>query len=125
MCAGHVTPSRTWHLYYEDDNFTRELESVIWEIMPLYLEMHAFMRYVLRSKYGMNLISDDDTIPQHLMEQLTQHAWRARSIFSPPYPDRKLPDIKHRMDQEVFTPIKINDMAAEFFDSLRLNHLSS
>lgn len=122
---GHVTPSKTWYLYYEEDNFLKELESAYWDIMPLYKEMHAFMRNVLKNKYGWGLIADDGTIPQHLMEQVLSNAWRAKSVFSPPYKNKKLPDVKQKMDEGVFTPLKINELSAKFFESLGLNHLSS
>ncbi|XP_055844514.1 angiotensin-converting enzyme [Episyrphus balteatus] len=122
---GHVSPSKTWYLYYEEDDLLKELEGVMWDIMPLYEEMHAFMRNVLRKKYGQTIMSDDSPIPHNLMEQVLQHAWKAKSIFSPPFPEKKLPDIKSKMDEEISTPKKINEVASDFFESLGLNHFSS
>lgn len=121
---GHVSPSKTWYLYYEENDLFKELEGAMWDIMPLYKEMHAFMRNVLRNKYDQNIMADDSMIPHSLMEQVLQHAWRAKSIFSPPFPERKLPDIKQKMDQEIFTAKKINELASEFFESLGLNNFS-
>ncbi|XP_055920460.1 angiotensin-converting enzyme [Eupeodes corollae] len=121
---GHVSPSKTWYLYYEEDDLLKELEGAMWDIMPLYEEMHAFIRNVLRNQYGQNIMADDSPIPHNLMEQVLQHAWKAKSIFSPPFPERKLPDIKHKMDQEIFTAKKINELASHFFESLGLNNFS-
>lgn len=122
---GHVSPSKTWYLYYEEDNLFKEIEAAMWDIMPLYQEMHAFMRNVLRQKYDQSIVADDSPIPHNLMEQVLQHAWKAKSIFSPPFSDRKLPDVKQKMDQDVFTAKKINELASDFFESLGLNHFSS
>ncbi|ALC41434.1 Ance-5 [Drosophila busckii] len=121
---GHVTPSRTWYLYYETENFQAEMEAVIWEIMPLYREMHAFLRHAAMHMYPKAEIKDDGAIPAPVMDQMISQAWYPHQIFPTPHPNDQLPSVHHRLEEVLVTPVKINKKAAEFFESLGLNHMS-
>ncbi|KAM7344704.1 ance-5 isoform 1-T2 [Cochliomyia hominivorax] len=121
---GHITPSRTWYLYYETENFQRELEDVVWDIMPLYKELHAYLRYWARKTYSDSLTASDGAIPAPVMEQMLMQAWHPRSVFRTPYPKKQLPTVKQRLEEVYVTPVIINKKAAEFFESLGLNHMS-
>ncbi|XP_037941813.1 angiotensin-converting enzyme-related protein-like [Teleopsis dalmanni] len=70
---GHVTPSRTWYLYYDTENFQRELEDVVWEIMPLYQEMHAYLRHAIRTAYGQSVTPDDGCLPSSVLDVLVSY----------------------------------------------------
>uniref|UniRef100_A0A1A9WP80 Angiotensin-converting enzyme n=1 Tax=Glossina brevipalpis TaxID=37001 RepID=A0A1A9WP80_9MUSC len=121
---GHVTPSRTWYLYYDSENFQRELEDVVWEMMPLYKELHAYLRYSIRLTYGQQLTESDGGIPAPVFEQMNLQSWYPRPAFRTPYPKSQLPTVKQRLEEVMVTPVKINKKVAEFFESLGLNHMS-
>ncbi|XP_053965170.1 angiotensin-converting enzyme-like [Anastrepha ludens] len=121
---GHITPSRTWYLYYDTDNFQRELEDVVWEIMPLYQELHAYLLKSVRNTYGEKLHADDGVIPAHVFEQIVRQAWSPRTVFRTPYPKNQLPTVQQRLEEILVTSLKIIKKAAEFFESIGLNHMS-
>ncbi|KAL9913519.1 angiotensin-converting enzyme-related protein [Glossina fuscipes] len=121
---GHVTPSRTWYLYYDSENFQRELEDIVWEMMPLYKELHAYLRYSIRLTYGQQLTESDGGIPAPVFEQIISQSWYPRPAFRTPYPKSQLPTVKQRLEEVMVTPVKINKKVAEFFESLGLNHMS-
>ncbi|TMW42653.1 hypothetical protein DOY81_012267, partial [Sarcophaga bullata] len=66
----------------------------------------------------------DGAIPAPVMEQMLMQAWHPRSIFRTPYPKKQLPTVKQRLEEVYVTPVIINKKAAEFFESLGLNHMS-
>lgn len=118
---GHVTPSRTWYLYFEDEHLMlKEFEYAIKQIRPVYRQLHALVRSQLVKRFSpqdANICSDNH-IPAPLMDKVMAHAWRAKGCLMPPFPDRKLPDIKEKMDAEVFNPPRINEIASDFFTSM-------
>lgn len=122
--TGHITPSRTWYLYYDTDNFQLELAAVVWEIMPLYQELHAYLLKCVRNTYGEKLNADEGTIPAHVLEQIIRQAWSPRPVFRTPFPTHQLPTVKQRLEEILVTPVKIIKKSAEFFESIGLNHMS-
>ncbi|KAM8711357.1 hypothetical protein ACLKA7_000491 [Drosophila subpalustris] len=121
---GHVTPSRTWYLHYDTENFQAEMEAVIWEIMPLYRELHAYLRHSAMLAYPKANFKDDGAISAPVLDQMLSQAWYPHQIFPSPYPKDQLPSVHHRLEEVLVTPVKINKKAAEFFESLGLNHMS-
>ncbi|XP_055374373.1 angiotensin-converting enzyme isoform X2 [Condylostylus longicornis] len=120
---GHITPSRTWYLYYETPNFLMELEHAIKQIEPLYKELHAYVRYNLIKKYPGVRLKPNKPIPQHLMEQVIEHSWRSVSVFEVPFPKLHLPNIKIKLDQQKYTSKTINEVTEEFYKSLDMQNL--
>jgi peptidyl-dipeptidase A len=52
---------------YEDETFEQQLDDVIQQIMPLYKEIHAYVRFKLRQRYGDSVVSEKGPIPMHLL----------------------------------------------------------
>ncbi|XP_059225077.1 angiotensin-converting enzyme [Stomoxys calcitrans] len=122
---GHVTPSRTWYLYYDTENFQRELEDVVWEIMPLYQELHAYLRHWARVQYGKHLTDAiDGAIPAPVMEQIITQDWYGAPIFRIPFPKHPLPTVKQRMEEVMETPVHMIKKASEFYESMNMNKLT-
>ncbi|XP_061394132.1 angiotensin-converting enzyme-like [Musca vetustissima] len=122
---GHVTPSRTWYLYYDTENFQRELEEVVWEIMPLYQELHAYLRHWARHQYGKHLTdATDGAIPAPVMEQIITQDWYANPIFRIPFPKHPLPTVKQRLEEVMDTPVQMIKKSSEFYESMHLNKLN-
>ncbi|KAL5288397.1 hypothetical protein ACFFRR_008933 [Megaselia abdita] len=125
---GHVSPSRTWYLYFEDEHLMlKEFEHAIRQIKPLYRQLHALIRHQLIKRFSVQdpNICSDGHIPDHLMDKVIAHAWKAKGCLMPPYPDRKLPDVKEKMDADVFNPPKINEIASQFFETMGIEPFTS
>lgn len=118
---GHVSPSRTWYLYFEDEHLMiNEFEHAIKQFRPVYKQLHALIRRQLVNRFSDQdpNICNDNHIPDHLMDKVIAQAWKTKTCFMPPFPDRKLPDIKQKMDADVFNPPKINEIASRFFETM-------
>lgn len=102
----------------------RELENVVWEIMPLYQELHAYLRHQARRAYGDRITEEDGAIVSPIFEQMLLQDWYARPMFRTPYPNHQLMSVKQRLEEVYITPVRINQKAVEFFESLGLNHMS-
>ncbi|KAH8309653.1 hypothetical protein KR059_012861, partial [Drosophila kikkawai] len=124
---GHVTPSRTWYLYYDTENFQAELEAVVWEIMPLYRELHAYLRHEVQIFYPKADTKSDGAISAPVMDQILSQDWYPHQFFRTPHHSRQhqLPSVHRRLEEVLVTPVKINRKAAEFFESLGLNNQSA
>jgi len=119
---GHVTPSRTWYLNYDTENFQAELEAVVWEIMPLYRELHAYLRHEVQAAYPKADTKSDGAISAPIMDQILSQDWFPHQFFRTPHQGKQhqLPSVHRRLEEVLVTPVKINRMAAEFFESLGL-----
>lgn len=119
---GHVTPSRTWYLNYDTENFQAEMEAVVWEIMPLYRELHAYLRREVQAAYPKADTKSDGAISAPIMDQILSQDWYPHQFFRTPHQGRQhqLPSVHRRLEEVLVTPVKINRKAAEFFESLGL-----
>lgn len=58
--------SEYWLYDYEDSNFKEQIQSLWEQLKPLYLQIHAYIRFKLRQKYG-DIVSERGPIPVHLL----------------------------------------------------------
>lgn len=92
--------------------------------MPLYRELHAYLRHAARLTYPKADFKDDGAISAPVLDQMLSQAWYPHQIFQTPFSKEQLPSVHHRLEEVLVTPVKINKKAAEFFESLGLNHMS-
>lgn len=55
-----------WIDAYEDDTFEEQVEKIMDQLMPLYKQLHAYVRYKLHKKYG-DIVDLKKPIPMHLL----------------------------------------------------------
>lgn len=55
-----------WLDNYESADFKKQIQSLWEQIKPLYLQIHAYVRYHLRKTYG-DIVSERGPIPAHLL----------------------------------------------------------
>lgn len=56
-----------WRSKYESDTLEHDLEQLYWEMQPLYLNLHAYVRRALHRYYGPELIDPRGPIPARLL----------------------------------------------------------
>lgn len=56
-----------WLHDFESDEFEDDVQKLWNEVEPLYMELHAYVRYRLRQKYGENIVPKKGAIPSHLL----------------------------------------------------------
>ncbi|HLJ24765.1 MAG TPA: M2 family metallopeptidase [Candidatus Acidoferrales bacterium] len=66
-----------WRSEYDmpPDEFARELDRLWTQVRPLYLSLHAYVRWKLAEKYGKDLVPEDQPIPAHLVGNMWAQDW--------------------------------------------------
>jgi peptidyl-dipeptidase A len=66
-----------WRAGYDmpPEQFTAELERLWQQVRPLYLSLHAYVRYQLNKKYGSQLVPANGPIPAHLLGNIWAQDW--------------------------------------------------
>ncbi|CAG9827807.1 unnamed protein product [Diabrotica balteata] len=111
--------SELWLLNYEDDTFKDQVQTLWEQVKPLYLELHAYVRFKLREKYG-DVVPEKGPIPAHLLGNMWAQTWNNIASFTLPYPDVVDYDITAEMLKQNFTATKIFEVAESFFKSINL-----
>jgi peptidyl-dipeptidase A len=74
---GFADVGAMWRSNYDmpPDDFTKELDRLWGQVRPLYLSLHAYVRWKLAEKYGKNIVSEDAPIPAHLLGNMWAQEW--------------------------------------------------
>ena len=62
-----------WLRNYESDSFKDDIDELWFAMIPLYEEIHAYVRAKLREVYGASVLGDDGLIPAHLLGKTIYH----------------------------------------------------
>ncbi|XP_075166830.1 angiotensin-converting enzyme-like [Haematobia irritans] len=124
MSSPEMPASAIWYDQYEDDNFLAELEELMEAIQPFYKEMHGHLKHALRVRYGDDVIPPSGLIPHHLMEQAMYQSWKKQSVLRNPFPQRKLPNVQHELDDLEWFPFDLVNISCSFFGSMGFDNLT-
>jgi peptidyl-dipeptidase A len=66
-----------WRAKYDmpPDDFAKELDRLWEQVRPLYLSLHAYVRWKLREKYGAAAVPANGPIPAHLLGNIWAQDW--------------------------------------------------
>lgn len=67
--------AESWLHAYEDDTFEYQLVDIFEQFKPLYQQLHAYVRFRLREKYGKRIVSEKGPIPMHLLGNMWGQSW--------------------------------------------------
>jgi len=95
------------------------------DLMPLYKEFHAYIRYELNKKYGNEIIPLTGPIPDHIFQVVLLQAWKKTSLIEQPYPEHKLPNLKAGLQKKQINAQSMIDLVENFYESLGFNRLPS
>jgi len=79
-----------WRASYDmpPEAFARELDRLWQQVQPLYLALHAYVRWRLSEKYGPAVVPPDGPIPAHLLGNLWAQTWGdIYPLVAPPHSD--------------------------------------
>ena len=79
-----------WRSKYDmpPDDFARELDRLWEQVRPLYLQLHAYVRWKLREKYGDQVVPANGPIPADLLGNLWAQTWdNVYPLVAPPNAD--------------------------------------
>jgi peptidyl-dipeptidase A len=92
---GFADVGAMWRSNYDmpPDDFSRELDRLWEQVRPLYVSLHAYVRWKLAEKYGKDLVREDAPIPAHLLGNMWSQEWNnIYPLLSPPNADSE-PDV--------------------------------
>lgn len=66
-----------WRSQYDmpPDDFSKELDRLWEQVKPLYVQLHAYVRWKLREKYGKDVVPEKGPIPAHLLGNIWAQEW--------------------------------------------------
>ena len=79
-----------WRSKYDmpPDDFARELDRLWEQVRPLYVQLHAYVRWKLREKYGDQVVPAHGPIPAHLLGNMWAQTWdNVFPLVAPPNAD--------------------------------------
>lgn len=55
--------------------FEEDLETIVDQLRPIFMELHGFVRHALVKKYGENVVKPTGPIPAHLVGNVWGQMW--------------------------------------------------
>ncbi|KAI9518959.1 hypothetical protein NQZ68_033442 [Dissostichus eleginoides] len=104
---------------YTRDQLMGDVRSVYKEIMPLYKELHAYVRSKLMEVYQGH-IDAEGPLPAHLLGDMWGRFWTNLYVLSTPYPHKEDIDVSDTMVKEGWTENRQFEEAEKFFMSVGL-----
>nr|KAG5705667.1 hypothetical protein BaRGS_026606 [Batillaria attramentaria] len=74
-------------LFYDTQDLQSMVDNLWYELRPLYLQLHAYVRRRLKQHYGEDVIGSDGTIPAHVLGNMWAQNWIAIYPLVVPYPE--------------------------------------
>nr|XP_022899695.1 angiotensin-converting enzyme-like [Onthophagus taurus] len=122
---GFLDAGEHMRFIYEDDDFEYEIMDTWNKIQPLYKELFTYVRRKLYVRYGGQAIREDGPIPAHLLGNIWGQEWSNIQDIVLPYSQEKVLDVTDEMLRQGFTPLRMFQMAEEFYTSLGLRPVSN
>ncbi|XP_008557296.3 angiotensin-converting enzyme [Microplitis demolitor] len=102
---------------YEDDYFQQNIAEVISAINPLYKNLFTYVRTKLIDRYG-DKVRPDGPLPAHLLGNMWAQNWEGIYDLVEPYSGASRFDVTLEMIIQGFTPLRMFQVAEDFFTSL-------
>ncbi|HYB54496.1 MAG TPA: M2 family metallopeptidase [Thermoanaerobaculia bacterium] len=121
---GFADTGAMWRSKYDmpPDAFARELDRLWSEVRPLYVSLHAYVRWKLREKYGA-VVPADGPIPAHLLGNVWAQDWRnLRTLLAPAGGDPGV-DLTSILKSRDTSPVQMVRYGEGFFRSLGFDPL--
>jgi peptidyl-dipeptidase A len=84
---GFADTGAMWRSDYDmpPDDFAKEMDRLWEQVRPLYVSLHAYVRWKLAEKYGKDVVREDAPIPAHLLGNMWAQDWsNIYPLLSPP-----------------------------------------
>ena len=104
--------------------FEAIVEGILETIMPLYKQLHAYVRGRLCTLYP-NRFDCNRTIPAHLLGNMWAQTWDERSEDFLPYPNVPMANITEMLHKKKFSIHQMYTTAEDFFTSIGLYSMTT
>jgi peptidyl-dipeptidase A len=109
-----------WRSNYDmpPDQFAAEVDRLWQQVRPLYVSLHAYVRWKLSEKYGPSVVREDAPIPAHLLGNMWAQDWtNIYPLVAPPNADPGY-DLAQILKSRNIGPLDMVHDAERFFTSL-------
>ncbi|XP_078101680.1 angiotensin-converting enzyme 2 [Sander vitreus] len=104
---------------YTRDDLMEDVRSIYSEILPLYKELHAYVRARLMEVYPGH-IDSEGPLPAHLLGDMWGRFWTNLYPLSIPYPNKEDIDVSNAMVAQGWSEVRLFKEAEKFFMSVGL-----
>jgi peptidyl-dipeptidase A len=124
---GFVDVGAMWRSNYDmpPADFARELDRLWEQVRPLYVSLHAYVRWKLAEKYGKDLVREDQPIPAHLVGNMWAQDWTNIYPLLAPANATSGPDLTAALRAKNVDSQGMVHYAEDFFKSLGFEPLPS
>lgn len=122
---GFADTGAMWRSGYDmpPDEFSRELDRLWEQVKPLYEQLHAYVRWKLREKYGPEVVPEKGPIPAHLLGNIWAQQWdNLYPMLAPAGADPGY-DLTAILKRRNTTPVEMVRYGERFFTSLTFEPL--
>ncbi len=118
---GFADTGAMWRSKYDmpPDAFATEMDRLWEQVRPLYLSLHAYMRFKLRERYG-DLVPQDGPIPAHLLGNIWAQSWENLYPDVAPTTGARAYDLTKILASRKTSAIDMVKFGEQFFVSLGL-----
>ncbi|EFN79409.1 Angiotensin-converting enzyme [Harpegnathos saltator] len=102
---------------FEDEYFQQNIAKVMSAITPLYKNLFTYVRSKLIERYG-DKIREDGPLPAHILGNMWAQNWENLFELVQPFPASRKLDVTLEMMIQGITPLRMFQIAEEFFTSL-------
>lgn len=103
------------------DNFNEMAVAEYDKIEPLYIQLHAYVRYRLGEVFGGDVFDQEGgLLPANILGDIWGRFWTGLNHFVVPYPDAPGIDVTEELKAQGYDQKKMFEMADDFFESLGL-----
>jgi len=117
---GYKDASEYWLAAYETENIEDQFEELWQIILPLYEQLHAYVRRKLYNKYGGEVINLQGPIPAHLFGNMWAQDWLSLYSTVEPYAGKVRPDATPGIIAKGWNASDMFHVADKFFTDLGL-----
>lgn len=107
-----------WRWPYENPDFPKTVESLWYQLLPLYEQLHAYVRRRLINKYKGKF--NTSAIPAHILGNMWAQDWANLFDFLVPYPNKSSVDVTDAMKAQNYTVKHMFELSDHFFQSIGL-----
>ncbi len=122
---GFADTGALWRSGYDmpPEEFSRELDRLWEQVKPLYEQLHAYVRWKLREKYGPAVVPENGPIPAHLLGNIWAQQWdNLYPMLAPAGADPGY-DLTAILKRQNTTPVDMVRYGERFFTSLTFEPL--
>ena len=117
---GFADVGAMWRSNYDmpPADFAKELDRLWEQVRPLYVSLHAYVRWKLAEKYGKDVVREDQPIPAHLLGNMWSQEWNNIYPLLAPQNAESGPDVSAALRAKNVDARGMVHYAEGFFKSL-------